>query len=138
MTVEWRTPDSGAVDHEALWFAVVAACAVSGAMLLYGVGLPPLGCVFKAVTGVPCLTCGVGRSLVCLSHADVLCAVRLNPLAPAGVLAAAVYGLYAGAAWLAGPKRLRARVTAREFLLLRYAAASVTFATWVWLVVDGR
>jgi len=138
MTVEWRALEAGAVDHEALWFAVLAACGVCAAVLLYGIGLPPVGCLFKAVTGVPCLTCGAGRSLLCLSHGDLLCAVRSNPLAPAGVVGAAAYAIYAGAAWLAGPGRLRARVSAGESLLLRSAATAMLLATWAWLIVDGR
>jgi hypothetical protein len=138
MTLEWRIPDAGGIDHEGLWLGVLAAGAAAGALLLYGVGLPPLGCAFKAVTGVPCLTCGFGRSLVCLSHGDIWCALRANPLAPVGALASAVYAMYAGGSWLAGPKRLRGRVTAGESLALRFGVVAVCVATWAWLIVDGR
>lgn len=40
---------------------------------------PP--CPFKAITGVPCATCGATTSAVALAHADLAGALRASPLA---------------------------------------------------------
>lgn len=42
-------------------------------------------CVFKNITGLPCPSCGITRSVLCLAHGDVAQALLINPL---GLLAA--------------------------------------------------
>ena len=37
-------------------------------------------CLFKYVTGIPCPSCGVTRSVVCLLHLNIKDALLLNPL----------------------------------------------------------
>jgi hypothetical protein len=138
VTFEWRIPDVREIDHEALWSAVIVASAVSAAVVLHLAGLPPIGCVFKALSGLPCLTCGFGRGLLSLSHGDVLSAARWNPLVPLGAAAAAAYVTYAAFALLAGSKRLRARVTGREALVLRWAVVAVCAVIWGFLIADAR
>jgi len=138
MTLEWRPLEPGAVDHELLWTSVLAASAATGALLIYAVGAPPFGCVFKAVTGVPCLTCGVTRGLLALAAGDVVAAARWNPLVPLGALAGMGYVGYAAAALAAGPRRLRARLTAAEAQVVRWSAVLLAALAWAWLIVDGR
>lgn len=68
------------------WLASGVACAVLAAACI----LPrdrPLGgiqlCAVKAVSGIPCPSCGITRSLVELGHGDPWSAVRFHPLGPA-------------------------------------------------------
>lgn len=138
MTLEWRPLGPGAVDHERLWTAVLAASAVTALAMLSTVGVPPIGCAFKAVTGVPCLTCGFTRGALALAAGEVLAAARWNPLVPLGAFGAIAYGGYAVAAIAAGPGRLRARLTAGEARGVRWAAVLLAAAVWTWLIVDGR
>ncbi|WP_116787734.1 DUF2752 domain-containing protein [Flavobacterium psychrotrophum] len=44
-------------------------------------------CVFKAVTGVPCPSCGITRSLTTLAKGDLIMAAYINPL---GLFAACI------------------------------------------------
>ena len=138
MTLEWQPLERGAVDHERLWSSVLTASAVTAAAMLYSVGAPPLACVFKALTGFPCLTCGFTRGLVALSAGEVLAAARWNPLVPLGALAASGYVSYAVAAIAAGPRRLRVRCGPAGARAVRWAAAVTAAAVWAWLIVDGR
>lgn len=138
MTLEWRQLEPGALDHERLWTSVLAACAATGLAMVYTLGVPPVGCLFKAVTGVPCLTCGFTRGCLALAAGDVLAAARWNPLVPLGSAGAIAYGSYAIAALLRGPERLRARLTAAEARGARWGAVLAAAAVWAWLILDGR
>ena len=84
MTVQWEALDRGEVDHERLWGAVGLACLALGGLWARQMGLVPLGCVFKAVTGIPCLTCGASRAALALAHGHPLAAFRLHPLVVVG------------------------------------------------------
>lgn len=138
MTIEWRALAAGDVDHERLWSAVIVAGAAAGAIVLQVTGMPALPCVFKTITGLPCLSCGAGRSLAALMHGDVPSAARLNPLVPLAAGGAVAYVVYAAGALLAGPRRLRGQVTPRESRAVRTAIAVLACAVWVWLLADGR
>ena len=54
-------------------------------------------CLFRRLTGVPCLTCGTTRACAALLSGDVAGALRLQPLAVVGgALAGAAFGAYSG------------------------------------------
>jgi hypothetical protein len=138
VTAEWRTIAPGETDHELLWGAVGLATAVV-ALLAWATGSIVLPvCVFKAVTGVPCITCGSTRAIAALAAGEVLAAVRWNPLAAAAALAAVVYVPYAALTGLAGSRRVRLRLASHDWRLLRGAVVVTLAAAWVFLVADGR
>jgi hypothetical protein len=100
--------------------------------------VPLPGCVFKAVTGWPCVTCGATRAILALLALDLPAAWRSNPLVillTAGWSAYAVYG--AGAVLGAWP-RLAVELKSRECAALRAGALLAVAAAWTFLVVDGR
>lgn len=138
MTLEWRPLEPGAVDHELLWTSVLGVCAALAVGMLLIMGVPPIGCVFKAVTGLPCLTCGFTRGALALLDGDILASIRWNPLVPLGVLGAIIYMAYGVLAVASGPHRLRAALSHREAQAVRWAAVCSMAAVWVWLIVDGR
>jgi hypothetical protein len=137
MSAEWRVLRAGEVDHEALWVAVLMTGAIVGAAWITVLGLPPIGCQLKSLTGVPCPTCGFGRAALALWHGQVAAAFRWNPAAPVGALAASAYFAYAMTA-LATGRRLRVTVRAAEARLLRWASVGSIAAVWFWLLADGR
>ena len=73
-----------------LWLAA----GVAGALLLFALALPhaaraeriPATCVFRAITHVPCPTCGGTRATIALASGDLALAVRYNPLISAAWL----------------------------------------------------
>ena len=69
--------------------AILAACALAATTLVSVLHLDRLPfslCVFKALTGWPCMTCGTTRALGRLAHFDVAGALAMNPLVAAGAL----------------------------------------------------
>ena len=97
MTLTWRRLEPLEIDHEALWLLVGGAslCLLGVALATPGIQLPR--CVFKTLTGLPCPTCGVTRTIIALSRGDVDRALFLNPLAAIACGVGLLYLLYAAA-----------------------------------------
>jgi hypothetical protein len=78
--VRWRPP-----NREERQLALLWAVAAGSALLLRPLWLAvaPLlpACPFRALTGVPCLTCGTTRAAVALLGGRPLDALAANPLA---------------------------------------------------------
>jgi hypothetical protein len=116
-------------------FAAIFALSFLAARILPLLGLH-YECPFKALTGLPCATCGMTRAFVFLAHGD-----------PRASLAASPFGaLLAGGAWLfaagdalrlalalplPGPERRVARALAVGGLI-------ALLANWVFLMVAHR
>jgi len=112
----------------ALGLLVLAARAATRADLL-----PQ--CLFKTVTGLPCLGCGTTRSALALAQLDLGPALAVSPLATLGWLGLVVGGLVAGALALAG-------VPVREpkwqwGMGRRLLAALVLLSNWIYLIWAG-
>jgi hypothetical protein len=138
VTTEWRALGPGETDHELLW-SLVAVATGTVALLAWSAGALGLpACVFKAVTGLPCVTCGSTRALAALAAGEVLAAIRWNPLMTFGVFGLAAYVPYGALASFAGLRRCRLQLTERESRAVRWVVLFVVAATWAFLVMDGR
>lgn len=120
--------------------AILAACAIVAIGIVALVPLDRLPfslCVFKAVTGVPCLTCGTTRALALLGHLDVAGALAMNPLAAAGVLVLAPWAM-ADLALMSGRRALVLELSPAAARVARIAVVAAAVLNWVWLVAVGR
>ena len=70
-------------------------------------------CIFKSLTGWPCPTCGMTRSLIRLRRLDLVGAFAANPLIAAATVFAAIYVVYAWIAILFHTRRIRIELTKR-------------------------
>ena len=138
MTLTWRPLRPLEVDHEQLWLLVGGAslCLLGVALATPGIQLPR--CAFKTITGLPCPTCGVTRTVIALSRGDVDRALFLNPLAAIACGAALLYLIYAAAVLALRLPRLRPTVSAQSARRLRVATVAVVALNWVWLIATGR
>lgn len=138
MTSAWRPLRPLEVDHEALWLLVGGAslCLLGVALATPGIQLPR--CAFKTITGLPCPTCGLTRTVIALSRGDVERALFLNPLAAVVCGAGLLYLLYAAAVLALRLPRFRPVVSAPGAWRLRIATAAVVAANWIWLIATGR
>ena len=113
---------------------LVSAVLASGFLVILGVGLAmpaegnlPTSCLFRELTGLSCLTCGLTRSLQASAHAHLLTAFQFH-LAGPFLFAGIVGGFVTCAAEASTGKRL-------SFFRLvgRKKSALVAFLA-VWLV----
>jgi hypothetical protein len=99
--------------------------------------LPFPVCVFKAVTGVPCMTCGTTRTLACLVHLNLAGALAMNPLATLVALAVVVWGL-ADLVLMPWGRALAIQVGPETGRGLRIGAVVIVLLNWAYLVAAGR
>ena len=126
----------GATPLGAIFLACgVVIAAVVG--LLHLDRLPVTFCAFKAVTGLPCLTCGTTRAFARLFTLDLTGAVTMNPLAAAVALALIPWGL-ADLALLPRDRALALEVSPGLAPFVRVTAVALVFANWAYLIVAGR
>ncbi len=138
MTIEWRPIAPGDIDHELLWSGVglaVAVLVLAGSPLI-GLLHPP--CVFKAVTGIPCPTCGATRAVLALLRGEWWSAVRFNPLVTLILVGWMAWIPYALGTLALGSRRLRVVCSSRDCTWLRILAVGTIAANWVFLVLDAR
>ena len=125
------------LDHEMIWGVIALILGVAG--LVFPLERLPFLCMFKAVTGWPCLTCGMTRSLIRLKHLDLLGAFVANPFVAAFALFAGAFCLYAWIAVLFKTRRIRVHTTRRwEPTLIRVLVATAIVGNWAYLIAVGR
>lgn len=126
----------GATPLGAIFLACgVVIAAVVG--LLHLDRLPVTFCAFKAVTGLPCLTCGTTRAFARLFTLDLTGAVTMNPLAAAVALALIPWGLV-DLVLLPRGRALALEISPAFAPFVRVAAVMLVVANWAYLIVAGR
>jgi hypothetical protein len=138
VTLVWRSLRPLEVDHEALWLVVgsAALCLLGVASATPGIRLPLCG--FKTITGLPCPTCGVTRTIIALSRGDLSRGLFMNPLATLACAAGVLYLLYAAIVLALRLPRFRPTLTATGARRLRIATFAALALNWAWLIATGR
>lgn len=127
---------AGALPLGAIFLAIGATAALAVAVLHMD-RLPILVCVFHAVTGLPCLTCGATRALGDLANGDVRGALAMNPLATLAAFALVPWGVVDLALMPRG-SALAVEVGPTAARVLRVAAGVAVMANWAYLLAVGR
>jgi hypothetical protein len=115
----------------------------TGAVATLAVGLLRLDrlemalCYVKALSGLPCPTCGSTRALGRLFALDVPGAFAMNPLVALGALGLAAWAV-ADLALLPRRRALSVEVAPPLGSALRVAAVAVLLANWAYLLAAGR
>lgn len=122
-----------------VWGVIAAATAVAGGAIAFlGLdNLPWTMCMFKAMTGRPCITCGATRALGRLGIFDLHGAWMMNPLATAALLSLLAWGSLE--LFLAARGRgLQLDVSPRESAAIWFGAAVLLLVNWAYLIQAGR
>lgn len=121
-------------------FAVSAGAAATGIALVALLDLDHRAfgvCLFKLVTGFPCLSCGTTRALGQLAHGDLAGALAMNPLFTSGALLLLALGLLETALLTRG-RVLRLGLSAGQVRAAWMLLAAGALLNWAWLVAQGR
>ena len=123
------------IDHELLWLLISVSTFLALSLWL-SAGLATPRCAFRAITGLPCLTCGATRSAWQFLHGHFLTSLRFNPLAFLAYCGISIFDLYAIAVLIARTPRLRlSNFTRFEKLVVRILVIALLSGNWLYLVV---
>lgn len=118
-------------------FGAVAIVALLGAAAWIEFGLPQPGCPLRALTGLPCPTCGSTRLVEALVAGDALGALRWNPLLFCAGALVALWALVSAGSRLLGLPGRRIVLERREGRWLRGLAAAAIALDWAYLAWRG-
>ena len=122
-------------NHELIWLSV-SAPAVSLAAAWLALGLPWPICLFHAITGRPCPTCGATRSAIAFFHGHFLIALQWNPLAFLCYCGLSLFNIYALVVLVAGARRIRiTQVGPRQRIFVRGSVITLLALNWVYLLL---
>ncbi len=129
-----RRARPGELDHELLWLSVsLGGLVAAGAWL--SAGLPWPHCLFLAVTGWPCVSCGATRAAIQLLHGHFLEAFRWNPLAFIAFSAVILFDIYAAIVLVARAPRLRiSNATSTQKRSIRFLILIMLALNWIYLL----
>jgi hypothetical protein len=123
-----------AVGHAEV-FAAIAALSFAAARFLPLLDLS-YECPWRALTGLPCATCGMTHAFFHLAHGEAAAALHASP---AGALLAGLAWAFAAAAALRLAAGLRwPSLTPGAARALAVVGAAALLANWAFLVVASR
>ena len=127
----------GELDFELLWLSITLGGFLFAAFWL-AAGLPWPHCLFLALTGHPCVTCGATRSAIQFLHGHFYEAWRWNPLLFAFFCGVALFDAYAVTVLTTGVPRLRVSdVTPGEKKLIRSLVWAALALNWIYLLANS-
>jgi Protein of unknown function (DUF2752) len=135
MQLVWRPLAPRETDHELVWLGV-SSVGLALAASWFALKLPWPICLFHALTGRPCLTCGATRSAIAFFHGYLLTALKWNPLAFLCYCAFSLFNVYAFATTVMRTPRLRiVRLGPSERKSLRGFAIALLALNWAYLLL---
>jgi len=126
------------IDYELIWLSISLG-GLGLAAIWFALQLPWPHCMFLAITGHPCLTCGATRSAIAFFHLDFWSALKWNPLFFTVLCGLSIFDAYAFAILVARAPRVRIiQITTTEKSLLRLVAILVLISNWIYLLSRPR
>lgn len=128
----------GETNHELLCLSVSSAT-LAFAATWFALGLPWPVCLFHALTGHPCLTCGATRSAIAFFHGQFFNALQWNPLVFLFYCGLFLFNAYALFVCLLRAPRIRvAQLSVAEKKIIRGWVVAIFALNWVYLVIANR
>lgn len=134
MRIVRRPLAPGETDYELVWLCVtLVSLGIAAAWL--ALGLPWPHCVFLALTGHPCMTCGATRCAIAFFHRNFLGAWKWNPLVFVTLCAISLLDAYAFITLVTRGRRWRVTNFSRgEKTFARVVIVIGLLANWAYLL----
>ena len=137
MQLLWRPIEPRETDHELIWLSV-SLVSLGLAAVWFALRLPWPVCLFHALTGHPCVTCGATRSAIAFFHGQFFAAWNWNPLAFLFYCALSIFDAYAFVVLVTRAPRLRiTHATATEKNFVRVAVVVLLAMNWIYLLISN-
>jgi hypothetical protein len=134
MRIVRRPLAPGENDYELIWLSVTLV-SLALAVGWLAVGLPWPHCVFLALTGHPCVTCGATRCAIAFFQANFSGAWKWNPLVFVALCAISILDAYAFAVLIVRGRRLRlTNFSAGEKNFVRVVIVIGVLVNWMYLL----
>ena len=121
----------GELEFGIIYGGIVLLAILAGRFLPVLAAAP--SCVFRALTGLPCPTCGSTRSIVHLAHGDIVHAFVMNPLTAACAFVGVIYLFYTVLSLVFDMPRIKFVLTEKEKDGIRIAVVMILLLNWVYL-----
>jgi hypothetical protein len=134
MQLSWRPRAPREFDYELVWLTVSLASLCAAAIWLT-LNFPWPQCLFRTVTGLPCVTCGATRSALQFFHGNFAAALMFNPLAFVVYCGLTIFDIYALVVLITRGPRLRVtEISAAEKKIVRTLVVLLLVANWSYLL----
>lgn len=134
MKLHWKKRDAGQIEFGIIFGTIT--------LVLIGVGrlqsvssLAP-DCIFRELTGIPCLTCGSTRSVIHLSHGEIHSAFCMNPLTTLCLLSAILYFIYSLLSAACNLPRINIDFTPKERTIITTGVILLLLTQWTYLTIQ--
>ena len=117
--------------------------ALLGAVLLIGLLIAVLHlcgirvCLFRRLTGLPCLTCGGTRALAALAVGDIAGAFRIQPLVSALLIACAAWGAANTFCLTALRRHVSVRMSLAGWIVCAVGVIALVVCNWIYVFRHG-
>ena len=116
------------------WLPSIVIGVAALAWTFFYLGLTTPACLFRKLTGVPCLACGGTRCVRSLASFDLMSAFAFSPLVAFLALGVCIWATWALVARFRGdPLRVRLATDDVGRIHLRWIAGLSLLAHWAWL-----
>lgn len=130
MRISFNRPAARDTDYERLWGSVFAVSFAGGAAWVHWLGLPPLVCPFRWLTGVPCPTCGATHAFAALVDGHLAASLAFHPAVAPACLLGILYIVYSLIVVAMRLPRLRLTLDRRDATITRWATVAAIGAFW--------
>lgn len=132
MHIIFKKREKGEIEYGII-YGGVSLFALFIARTLPVLSLSP-SCVFKALTGIPCPTCGATHSVFHLAQGEVSAAFMMNPLTAMCLIAAILVFLYSLVTLSFDLPKINILLSSKEGTTLRVGVIILILAQWVYLI----
>ena len=95
-------------------------------------------CIFKRITHLPCLTCGMGRCTMHLSHLQIIDALIMNPLVFLVIFVILLWGGWSLISLITKSRRIKIEFTRTERRIVIFSVIMLVIINWIYLILMGH